>query len=105
MPNAKKIARKSAKQGAKTKAEEERKAKKIFNQSAMLSVREEEEIKKQSLLQKQRERYATKKRRKEPEVQERNIKLMKIIHNEMQYIPQACYKVQFYNLEYIHRTE
>jgi hypothetical protein len=61
---AKEIGRKNAKQSAKTKAEVERKGEKFVNQSTILSVREEADIKKQALLQKKREIDANKNRRK-----------------------------------------
>jgi hypothetical protein len=101
----KEIARKNAKQRTKVKSEEERKVKQFFKQYAMLSFKEKQEMKNKGFLQKRRERDATKKRRRrarglgeEDQVDE------DLPHNQIQHIPQACQKVQFYNLEYIHQT-
>jgi hypothetical protein len=71
----------------------------------MLSFKEGQEMKNKGLLQKRRERDAIKSVGEEQQVQDRKISLMKIYHNKIQHIPQACQKVQFYNLEYIHQTE
>jgi hypothetical protein len=71
----------------------------------MLSFKEEQEMKNKGLLQKRRERDAIKIVIEEQQVRERKIKLLKIYHKKIQHIPQACQKVQFYNLEYIHQIE
>jgi LPS O-antigen subunit length determinant protein (WzzB/FepE family) len=59
----------------------------------MLSFKEEQKMKNKGLLQKIRERDAIKSVEEEQEVQERKIKLMKIYHNQIQHIAQACQKV------------
>jgi hypothetical protein len=61
----------------------------------MLSFKQEQEMKNKGLLQKTRGRDAIKILEEEQEVQERKIKLMKIYHNQIQHIAQACQKVQF----------
>jgi hypothetical protein len=71
----------------------------------MLSFKEEQEMKNKGMLQKRKEIYATRKRRRRARGPGEENQIMKIYHNQIQHTPQACKKVQFYNMEYIFQTE